>query len=80
MGLVLFPNGWSSKQKKSAIFWVLFFTVVFLANIWPLYLVANSATPFVLGLPFSMFWIILWIVIGFIGLLVMYRSEYGEKK
>ncbi len=80
MGLVLFPKGWSSKQKKSAIFWVLFFTVVFLANIWPLYLVANSATPFVLGMPFSMFWIILWIVIGFIGLLVMYRSEYGEKK
>jgi hypothetical protein len=80
MGLVFFPKEWSPKQKKRAIFWFLFFTVVFLANIWPLYLVANSATPFVLGMPFSMFWIILWIVIGFIGLLIMYRSEYGEKK
>lgn len=42
------------------------------------WLFANSATPFVLGMPFGMFMITLLIVIEFVMLLVLYGLESKE--
>lgn len=50
-----------------------FALVVFLMQVFPLYAIANHARPIVLGMPFSMFWVVLWIFIQFVGLLVFYR-------
>lgn len=49
-----------------------FAAVVFLMQVFPLYSLGNRVEPFVLGMPFSMFWIVLWIVIQFVGLLGFY--------
>jgi len=52
-----------------------FFVVYLLAVIWPGAIPFSSPEPFVLGIPFSLFWPILWIVLGFLALLVLDRFE-----
>ena len=71
-------KGGIMKRKFSEIFWFFFFLIAFLAQVWPLYLIANRVYPLVLGMPFSMFWIALWIVIIFIGLIAKYNQEYSR--
>ena len=45
-----------------------------LALIWPGYaLVGNRIEPYVLGVPFSFAWVILWILLTF-GALVLYHA------
>jgi hypothetical protein len=45
---------------------------------------ANRVTPFVLGLPFILFWIVLWVVISSVIMWVIYamdpRNRVGEKR
>lgn len=45
---------------------------------------ANRVTPFVLGLPFILFWIVLWVVITSVIMWVIYsmdpRNRAGEKR
>lgn len=52
---------------------------LYLANIvcliWPAVLPFNRIRPFVLGLPFSMFWMALWLVIGLVVLVWLDRME-----
>jgi hypothetical protein len=45
-----------------------------------LYIVANRVQPMVLSMPFSMFWVVLWIVINFAGLVVLMGQEKGGDK
>jgi Protein of unknown function (DUF3311) len=44
----------------------------------------NRVTPFVLGLPFILFWIVLWVVITSVIMWVIYstdpRNRTGEKR
>ncbi len=65
-------------NKERNTFWVVYFVIAFLAVIWPLYTIGNRIYPLVLGMPFSMFWIVLWIVITFIGLLIKHYQESGD--
>jgi hypothetical protein len=41
-----------------------FFTVYTIALSWPGVLPFNRARPFILGMPFSMAWVTLWVVLG----------------
>ena len=45
---------------------------------------ANRVTPFVLGLPFILFWIVLWVVVTSLIMWVIYvtdpRNRAGEKR
>ena len=45
---------------------------------------ANRVTPFVLGLPFILFWIVLWVVLTSLIMWVIYstdpRNRAGEKR
>jgi Protein of unknown function (DUF3311) len=45
---------------------------------------ANRVTPFVLGLPFILFWIVLWVVISSVIMWVIYamdpRNSEGEPR
>ncbi len=45
---------------------------------WPGVLPFSGPRPFVLGLPFNFFWIILWIVLGLVALLLMEATRRGE--
>ncbi|MGM0840020.1 DUF3311 domain-containing protein [Rossellomorea aquimaris] len=47
----------------------------FLLLIFPLFSIGNRATPIVMGMPFSVFWVILWIIITFLIVLVLYRID-----
>lgn len=48
--------------------------------IFPLFEIANRATPIIIGLPFSFFWVILWIVINFVLLLILYRFDPDKEE
>lgn len=49
--------------------------LIFLPTIFPLFAIANRVEPIILGLPFSFFWVVLWIVIAFSALLVLYYFD-----
>jgi hypothetical protein len=76
MGLVFFRKDATPVFKARVLFWTLYFTICVLSQIWPVYLAANHFTPVILGMPFNMFWVALWIVIIFVGTYTKYRQEY----
>lgn len=43
--------------------------------VFPLFTLGNRSTPLVLGLPFSVFWVLFWIVMTFLIVLVLYRLD-----
>jgi hypothetical protein len=51
------------------------FVVYLLVVIWPLGTLFRGAEPFLWGLPFSLLWPLLWIVLGWIALIVLDRAE-----
>lgn len=54
------------------------FVLYTLAVHWPGVLPFSGARPFVLGLPFSFFWIVLWIVLGGVALLLVELTRPRE--
>lgn len=75
-GLVIFRENMDKTSKRRSVFWFVYFLVCSLAQVWPIYLLANRVKPMIFGMPFSMFWVALWIVITFIGTLTKYNQEY----
>ncbi|WP_017380628.1 DUF3311 domain-containing protein [Paenisporosarcina sp. TG-14] len=55
-------------------------TLPFLMLVFPLFEIGNRATPIVMGLPFSFFWVILWIVITFVALIILYSLDPDNKE
>ena len=45
---------------------VLFIIAIALVMIFPIYGLGNRVEPYVLGVPFSMFWVIFWIIDVFV--------------
>lgn len=41
---------------------------------------ANRVTPFVFGLPFLMFWCILWVVLTSIIMAIIYKTDPANKE
>ena len=54
---------------------VAFFLLFVLAVIWPGMLPFNRIQPLVFGLPFSMFWIALWVFGSFLVFILVDRIE-----
>jgi len=46
-----------------------------LALIWPIYPSVAGIRPYVLGLPFSLAWVVGWLLVVFVALLFLYRTE-----
>lgn len=60
-------------------FAVAFFVLYALAVTWPGMIPFNRIRPFVLGLPFSLFWAALWIVLGLlVFVLLEWRRAPGS--
>lgn len=53
----------------------LIFVGAFLATLWPLYTLFNRIRPFVLGVPFSLFYLVLLVFVCFLSMLALYRWE-----
>lgn len=66
------------KRKTPEKAFAIFAIVILLVMIFPIYGLANAALPIVMGLPFSMFWVVFWIIVEFVGLIVFVRYEYGQ--
>ncbi len=54
-----------------------FFILYLLAVIWPVALPFSAAEPFVMGIPFSLVWPILWIILGGLALWLLDTVEEG---
>lgn len=52
-----------------------FFILYLLAVTWPVAGWFGAAEPFILGLPLSLAWPVVWIVLGFLMLLLLDRGE-----
>lgn len=50
------------------------------ASVWPGYLLGARISPYVLGLPFSLVWLVLCILVVFIALLLTFRADMREGK
>ncbi len=69
-----------SKKKDRRIrtsYFVLFTVGILLVMIFPVYGFGNRVEPYVFGLPFSMFWVIFWIVVEFFGVIAFFLYEHG---
>ena len=40
---------------------------------------ANSVEPFVLGLPFAMFWVVMWVVVSAALMAIVYRLDSRDR-
>ena len=50
------------------------------ATVWPGYLLGARIAPYVLGLPFSLIWLVLCIVVVFVALLLTFRADMRAGK
>lgn len=67
------------KHTLQRAYWITML-VLFFPFIFPLFQVANRPTPIILGLPFSLFWICLWMVIVFLTVLIFYWLDPDNTK
>lgn len=58
----------------------IFTVVMVLLLTFPVYGLGNHVEPFVLGLPFSMVWVVFWIAVEFVVLLgfIVYELRTGK--
>lgn len=78
-GISVFRPGTPDRDKTRGIVFFLIFCAIILiqACYW---LFANSAKPIIIGLPFGMFFVVLFIAIEFVFLLILYLLEFGGDK
>lgn len=74
-GLVLFRSDLSAKQRGRRILFLAILAITTLALVWPVYPQVATIRPFILGLPFSFAWVVGWLVVMFVALIWLYRSE-----
>jgi phosphoglycerol transferase MdoB-like AlkP superfamily enzyme len=73
-GITVFKPGTPPSVKtRGIIFFIIFCLIILIQAFY--WLFANSAKPLVLGMPFGMFFIVLFIAIEFIALLIVYFAE-----
>ena len=73
-GVSLFQRETPLNKRKIYVEFGLFFAICFVAELFPIYSIANKVEPSVLGMPFG--WLVFLTVLQFIGLAVLYRWEY----
>ena len=66
------------KSRQSSRWFIIFVVAIALVMIFPIFGLANRVEPRVLGMPFSMFWVVFWIGVEFIVLIAFFLND--EKK
>jgi len=78
-GITVFRAGTpSGVRARGIIFFVILCFLIFLEAFY--FLFANSAKPFVWGMPYGMFFIVLVILVEFFALLVLYFLEEKDMR
>ena len=77
-GLRLFPPGTPRRLRRAKLAFAGLALVAAAAVSWPLYPLFASPRPFVLGLPLSLAWVVLWLGVVFAGLLALFSVEHGR--
>ncbi len=49
-----------------------------LALIWPVYPLAADLQPYILGLPLSFAWVVGWLIVMFVALVLLYRTNESD--
>tara|TARA_E500000331_G_C17154232_1_gene668814 strand:+ start:256 stop:462 length:207 start_codon:yes stop_codon:yes gene_type:complete len=58
-----------NKRKKIDFYFFLFSIFILLLLVFPVFSLGNNVSPIILGIPFSLFWIISCIIFQFFGIL-----------
>jgi uncharacterized membrane protein len=66
-------------QRRFNTLYILVCVATLLPLLFPIFEVANRSTPLVLGIPFNFFWVILWIVLVFVGVGVLHAIDPQRK-
>lgn len=74
-GLVFFSDRATTRHRRRRRAFVTIIVVATLALIAPVYPLASGIRPFMLGLPLSFAWVVLWLVVVFGALVWLYRSD-----
>ncbi len=67
-------------SRTSVWLFFVFFLVVMGALTIPGLWFANREKPFFLGLPFFFFWVVLWVMISFVGQVVLYVMDPSNRE
>ncbi|UYM04137.1 DUF3311 domain-containing protein [Solicola gregarius] len=62
-------------QRSFRTLFVVICVITFVPVMFPVFEIANRATPIVAGLPFGFFWVVLWVVIIAICVALLYRVD-----
>ena len=76
--IIFFHPGASSSYRKRRLLFASVLLLAILALIWPIYPMFSGTTPQILGLPLSFAWVVLWLLITFVGLVWLYRRDEAE--
>ncbi|MDO5740875.1 MAG: permease [Ornithinimicrobium sp.] len=66
-------------RAKFKMIYITVCAVLFLPTIFPLFALGNRAEPIVVGLPFSFFWVLLWVVLVGISVVALYFFDPDNK-
>jgi hypothetical protein len=75
--IVLFNDNASKAYRTRRLVFLSVLILGLLSIIWPIYPLFGDIRPFILGLPLSFAWPIIWLVIIFLALLFLYRTDRG---
>lgn len=76
-GWDFFSDQTTPGERRRYIAHTLVYVVGLLLVIWPVFTVFNRIEPYVLGMPFNMFWTGLSLVIVLVNTVLLYRWEHG---
>ncbi len=79
-GPVFFARDAPPSFRRRRIFFSWLLAAAALAMIWPVYPFFAGALPRVLGVPLSLAWVVLWLVLMFVALLGLYLGDAREAK
>jgi fatty acid desaturase len=79
-GLVFFSRRASPGHKRRRLGFAALLLAAALALIWPLYTLFSGPFPLILGLPLSLAWVVLWLVLVFLGLLWQYQGDRNQDR
>lgn len=70
-----FPGLRNAPNRGPLLVFLAVVVVAGIALVWPVYPLASSIRPYVLGLPFSFAWVVGWLVVVFVALVLFYRTD-----
>jgi hypothetical protein len=67
-------------QRTATRFAAVIFTLYLLGVHWPGILPFAGPRPFILGMPFNLMWVVLWVVLGGVALLALELTRRDEER